>query len=78
MTSGVHDMCGAISVVPQMVPQQICCVFFGFFFTAKENFVEKLSYSVLICPLFSVSTLVVVKNSKSCNQILQLFEFSQD
>lgn len=76
MTSGVHDMCGATSVVPQMVPKQICCGFF--FFTAKENFVEKLSYSVLICPLFSVSRLVVVKNSKSCSQILQLFEFTQD
>lgn len=75
MTSGVHDMCGATSVVPQMVPKQICCVFF---FTAKENFVEKLSCSVLICPVFSVSRLVVVKNSKSCSHILQMFEFSQD
>lgn len=27
MTSGVHDMCGITSVVPQMVPNQIWDVF---------------------------------------------------
>lgn len=77
MTSGVHDMCATTSGVPQMVPKQICCVFFSFFLTAKENFVEKLSYPVLIFPLFSISRLVVVKNSNSCGSILRLFDFSQ-
>lgn len=52
MTSGVHDMCGVASVVPQTVPNQIYCFFFLSFFTAKENCVEKMSHSVLNCILF--------------------------
>lgn len=84
MTSGVHDMCGAASVVPQTVPNQICCVFVLFFFfskfffiTAKENCVEKSSHCFKLglvkasSDCFSTNLLLI---NESCRQISQQFQ----